>query len=118
MDKQLQETHIHEHVDANGKIVSHDHSNHGHEHAHTQTKLVINRMAKIIGHLEATKSMIEDGRDCTEVLNQLAAIRSAVNGVSKIIMMDHMEHCIVDAVRDNDDQAMENMQKAIDKFLK
>ena len=33
-------------------------------------------------------------------------------------MMDHMEHCIVDAVRDNDEQAMENMQKAIDKFLK
>lgn len=114
MDKQLEKTHTHEH--ANGKIVSHDHGNH--EHAHTQTKLVLNRMAKIIGHLESTKSMIEDGRDCTEVLNQLAAIRSAVNGVSKIIMMDHMEHCIVDAVRDNDDKAMENMQKAIDKFLK
>jgi CsoR family transcriptional regulator, copper-sensing transcriptional repressor len=93
-------------------------SEHTHTHSHTQTKLVLNRMAKIIGHLEATKSMVEDGRDCTEVLNQLAAIRSAVNGVSKIIMMDHMEHCIVDAVRDNDEQAMENMQKAIDKFLK
>lgn len=118
MDKQIQEIHTHEHADANGKTVAHAHGDHGHIHSHTQTKLVLNRMAKIIGHLEATKSMVEDGRDCTEVLNQLAAIRSAVNGVSKIIMMDHMEHCIVDAVRDNDDQAMENMQKAIDKFLK
>lgn len=108
-----QNVHIHVHED--GTQTEHSH---GHQHSHTQTKQVLNRMAKIIGHMESTKTMIEDGRDCTEVLNQLAAIRSALNGVSKIIMMDHMEHCIVDAVKNNDETAIENMQKAIDKFIK
>lgn len=112
-DKKLQEQHVHQHED--GTVTVHSHT---HEHSHTQTKQVLNRMAKLIGHMEATKSMVEDGRDCTEVLNQLAAIRSALNGVSKMIMMDHMEHCIVDAVRNNDENAIENMQKAIDKFIK
>ena len=113
-DKNKQEMeHVHHHEDGTTTVHSHTH-----EHSHTQTKQVLNRMAKIIGHMEATKSMVADGRDCTEVLNQLAAIRSALNGVSKMIMMDHMENCIVDAVRNNDDSAIENMQKAIDKFIK
>ena len=116
MDIREQKEPMHEHLNKDGTIVEHNHGEH--THTHTQTKLVLNRMAKIIGHLESTKTMVEDGRDCTEVLNQLAAIRSAINGVSKLIMKDHMEHCIVDAVRNNDPQAIENMQEAIDKFIK
>ena len=49
----------------------HGHS-HTHTHPHTQTKAVLNRLSRAIGHLESVKRMITDGRDCTEVLVQIA----------------------------------------------
>ncbi|MBE6074728.1 MAG: metal-sensing transcriptional repressor [Selenomonas ruminantium] len=91
---------------------------HGHQHSHTQTKAVLNRMSRLIGHLEAIKRMVEEGRDCSEVLVQLSAVRSAINGVSKIILKDHLEHCVVDAVKENDKEAIAQLNKAIDQFMK
>ena len=90
---------------------------HTHTHSHQQTKAVLNRMSKIIGHMEAVKTMVENGRDCSEVLIQLAAVKSAIGGVSRVILKDHIDHCIVDAVRENDTEAIEELKKAIDKFL-
>ncbi|EEX69873.1 hypothetical protein MITSMUL_03004 [Mitsuokella multacida DSM 20544] len=111
----------HTHVLADGTVIHHNHhahGAHGHQHSHTQTKAVLNRMARLIGHLESIKHMIEDGRDCSEVLVQLSAVDSAIKGVSRIILKDHLEHCIVDAVRDNDQQALEQLNRAIDRFIK
>lgn len=110
--------HEHTHVLANGTVLHHTHGEHGHLHSHTQTKAVLNRMSRLIGHLESIKRMVEEGRDCSEVLVQLSAVRSAINGVSKIILKDHLEHCIVDAVKDNDKDAIEQLNKAIDQFMK
>ncbi len=90
---------------------------HTHTHSHQQTKAVLNRMSKIIGHMEAVKTMVENGRNCSEVLIQLAAVKSAIGGVSRVILKDHIDHCIVDAVRENDTEAIEELKKAIDKFL-
>ena len=73
----------------------HGHSHEGphmHHHDHTQTKTVLNRLSRAIGHLESVKRMVEDGRDCTEVLVQLAAVRSALNSTARIILKDHIEH--------------------------
>lgn len=78
-----------------------------HTHTHKETKAVLNRMSKIIGHMEAVKTMVENGRDCSEVLIQLAAVKSAIGGVSRVILKDHIDHCIVDAVRENDTEAIE-----------
>ena len=111
---------VHTHIMADGTVVTHSHGamDHGHHHSHTQTKNVHNRMSRLIGHLESTKRMIEDGRDCSEVLVQLSAVRSAINSVGKIILKDHLEHCVVDAVRDNDKEAIDQLNKAINQFIK
>jgi len=91
---------------------------HTHTHSHEHTKTVSNRLARAIGHLEAVKKMVEDGRDCSEVLIQLAAVRSALNATSRIILKDHMEHCIVDAIEENDRSAIEELGRAIDRLMK
>ena len=80
----------HEHILPDGTVLQHTHG-----HTHTQTKAVLNRMSRLIGHLESIKKMIEEGRDCSDVLVQLSAVSSALNGVGKVILKDHMEHCIV-----------------------
>ena len=87
------------------------------QHTHGHTKAVLNRMSRAIGHMNAVKKMIEDGRDCSDVLIQLSAIKSEITGVSKVILKDHIDHCIVDAVKDNDEDAIENLKGAIDKLL-
>ena len=92
----------------------HAHS-HAHRHEHTQTRAVVNRLARAIGHLESVKRMVEEGRDCTEVLVQLAAVRSALNNTAKIILKDHIEHCIAGA--ESGDRALEELNDAIDKFI-
>ena len=67
--------------------------------------------------MNAVKKMIEDGRDCSDVLIQLSAIKSEITGVSKVILKDHIDHCIVDAVKENDEDAIEHLKGAIDKLL-
>ena len=91
---------------------------HPHTHEHTHTRAVINRLSRAIGHLESVKRMVENGQDCSEVLIQLAAVRSALTNTGKIILQDHIEHCIVDAVENDDPVPMEQLKKAIEQFIK
>ena len=96
---------------------THEHG-HGHVHSHEHTQAVANRLARAIGHLEAVRKMVEGGRDCSEVLIQLAAVQSALAATSRIILKDHIEHCIVDAVEANDQSAIDELGRAIDRLLK
>lgn len=112
MEKELTHEQMHEQG-----IAHEDGHMHTHAHTHKETKAVLNRMSKIIGHMEAVKTMVESGRDCSEVLIQLAAVKSAISSVSRVILKDHIDHCIVDAVRENDTVSIEELKKAIDKFL-
>ena len=84
---------------------------------HEHTKAVLNRMSRAIGHMNAVKRMIEEGRDCSDVLIQLSAIRSEITNVSKVILKDHVDHCIVDAVKENDDKTIDKLKGAIDKLI-
>lgn len=95
----------------------HLHEHHEHLHQHTNTKDVLNRLSRAIGHLESVKRMVEDGRDCSDVLIQLAAVRAALGSTSRIILKDHLEHCIVHAVELNDQTAIEELEHAIDKLI-
>lgn len=131
----------HVHIMDDGSVISHSHGdvlnndgahshdnmhvhddththNGSHPHHHENTKAVLNRMSRAIGHMESIKTMIENGRDCTEVLIQIAAVRSAINNVGKIILEDHINHCIVDAVETGDEQALKDLNDAIEKFVK
>lgn len=110
-----EEIFYHDHGD--GVVHSHTHGPEGeHGHTHTQTKAVINRLSRAIGHLESVKRMVENGRDCTEVLIQLAAVRSALNSTAKVILKDHLDHCISGAGEGDADQ-LKALNEAIDKFM-
>ena len=119
----------HEHILPDGTKICHSHSHgsdaaghahgeHGHSHSHTQTKAVLNRMSRLIGHLESIRKMVENGRDCSDVLIQLSAVDAALHGVSRVILKDHINHCIVDAIRNGDSEALEKLNKAVDTLFK
>lgn len=89
-----------------------------HNHHHQDTKKILNRMSRAIGHMESIKRMVEEGRDCSEILIQLSAVRSAINNIGKIILQDHINNCVVDAVETGDKKVLEDLNNAVDKFLK
>ena len=89
-----------------------------HHHPHAETRNVINRISRAAGHLESIKKMVEEGRDCGDVLIQLAAVRSAINTIGKIILADHMEHCVAVAIESGDREALDKFNEAIAQFLK
>ena len=101
--------------------MEHEHT-HEHEHEHThyhspeEKKRQLNRLARVIGHLQHVKRMIEEDRDCAEVLIQLSATRSALTGLGKEIINEHITHCIAHAIEDGDVEAIREFQKAIEKF--
>jgi len=101
-----------------GQGHSHEHGEHGHVHSAESKKAVVNRLSRIIGHMQSVKTMVETDRDCSDVLIQLSAINSAVQSVSRVILKEHLSTCIIDAVQDGDYEAIDELNKAIDKFMK
>jgi len=96
----------------------HDDEPQTHSHAHTHTKAVLNRLSRAIGHMNAVRRMVEQERDCSEVLIQLAAVRSAINRTCEVILKDHLEHCIVDAINTGDMNALEKLNRSVELLMK
>ena len=92
------------------------HTTDSHEHIHRQS--VLARLARIEGHVRAVKRMVEQDTSCPEVLVQIAAIRSALNGVGRVILDDHMRGCMVDALQKGEwEQAFKDLSNALDRFV-
>lgn len=93
--------------------------NHEHNHEHKHRKSIINRLARIEGHVRSVKQMAIDDRDCPDILLQIAAIRKALDNTAKLLLTDHIETCVVDAVHQgNEEQVLEDMKKALDNFIR
>ena len=110
-------SHVHQHILEDGTVVEHSHA-HGHTHTHQNTKAVLNRLSRAQGHLDAVRRMVERGEDCSEVLVQLSAVISALNSTGRVILKDHIAHCIVDAVEEGDTAAIDSLNDAIDRFMR
>ena len=115
----MNQSHTQANTDTHTHANTHTQANiHTHTHTHTETKKVLDRLSRAIGHMEAVKKMVEEGRDCSEILVQIAAVRSAVNNIGKIILKDHIDHCVMDAVETGDRKVLEDLSEAIDRFVK
>ena len=96
----------------------HTHGEHSHTHDPKEMKKIRNRLARAVGHLDAVRKMVEREEDCAEVLIQLSAVRSEITNAGKLLLKEHLDHCIVDAVETKDREAILRMNEAIDKFMK
>ncbi len=86
-------------------------------HRHEHTKAVLNRISRAAGHLAAVGKMINEERDCSDVLIQLSAVKAEINNLGKIILKDHVDHCIIDAVKSGDEETVTRLKNAIDSML-
>ncbi len=86
---------------------------------HTKTRQIVNRLARIEGHVAAIRTMVLQERPCPDVLTQLAAIRAAVDQVSRLVLGDHLAHCVVDAARRGDARrTLADLETALQRFIR
>lgn len=70
----------------------------GRVHPHPQSSDVIHRLARIEGHVRAIKQMSEEGKPCADVLHQIGAVQAALRKVAQLVLEDHLDHCVSEAV--------------------
>ena len=92
---------------------------HGHSHPHRHTKAVSNQLARTAGHVTSIKRMVEEGRHCTDILIQLAAVRAAIDRTSRLVLEDHVESCLHGAATNGmADEEWQRLKEALDKFIR
>ena len=87
-------------------------------HTHEHSARIVHRISRVIGHLEAIKGMVEADRDCSEVLTQIAAVKSAIHNIGREILKEHIGHCVVDAVQAGNQAVLQDLNEALDRFMK
>ena len=87
------------------------------DHKHLNQKIV-NRLSRIEGHMRSIREMVASGRDCSEVLTQIAAVRAALDQAGRAVLEDHLEHCVADALRNGRGQeAVDDLKAALKRFI-
>ena len=79
---------------------------------------IAKRLARVAGHANSLKRLWEEGRDCDDMLTQIAAVRAALDQVGKAILEQHIEHCVNKAVKHGEpDEAIRDLKEALDRFV-
>ena len=86
---------------------------------HTGHPDVIKRLKRAQGHLKSIVAMLEDGRECLEIAQQLQAVEKSILNAKKVLVHDHIDHCLEHAVKDSSHNADETIRefKEITKYL-
>lgn len=79
-------------------------------------KLLQNRLNRMIGQLNGIGVMLDDNRYCGDVLNQIAAVQSALQNFGYLILRDHMLTCVVEEVRQGNTQIVDEAMELIKKL--
>ena len=102
---------------------NHDHqdgetAHHAHVHSAESLRRVVNRLSRIEGHIRGIKMMVQENRACPDVLVQIAAVRGALDRVSRLILDEHLTECIARAAKEgNIAEEIEELKSALDRFL-
>lgn len=90
-----------------------------HSHHSDQTKSnLVTRLNRIEGQIRGVKGMIEKDTYCDDVLNQIAAIQAALNGVGKLLLEGHMKSCVVERIEAGDHDVIDELLKTVHKLMK
>ena len=91
---------------------------HAHVHDPESLQRILNRFARIEGHIRGIKTMIQESRPCPDVLVQIAAVRGALDRVARIILDEHLSECVTRASQEGNIEAeIEELKAALDRFL-
>jgi len=68
------------------------------DHLHRSHPDIVKRLKRADGHLRSVIEMIEQARPCLDIAQQLHAVEKAVGQAKRILIQDHLDHCLEDVV--------------------
>jgi DNA-binding FrmR family transcriptional regulator len=83
-----------------------------HAHVHETHPEIVKRLKRAEGHLRSVVEMIEAGRPCLDIAQQLHAVEKAVGEAKKTLIRDHLDHCLTDVAG----QLPRAQRRSIDEF--
>jgi CsoR family transcriptional regulator, copper-sensing transcriptional repressor len=87
-------------------------------HSDKTKNSLVTRLNRIEGQIRGVKGMIEKDTYCDDVLNQLAAIQSALNGVGKLLLEHHMKSCVINRIQNGEPEVIDELLITINKLIK
>lgn len=102
------------------------HCHHDSEHVHERKshhpekvkQNLISRLNRIEGQVRGIKGLIEKDTYCDDVLNQIASIQSALNGVGRLLLEHHMKSCVMERIQDGETEAIDELLITVNKLMK
>jgi DNA-binding FrmR family transcriptional regulator len=79
---------------------------------------LISRLNRIEGQIRGVKGLIEKDTYCDDVLNQIAAIQSALNSVGKLLLEHHLNSCVIERIQEGDSEVIQELMTTMNKLIK
>jgi DNA-binding FrmR family transcriptional regulator len=76
----------------------------------------LKRLARASGQVAGISRMIDDGRHCTEVLQQIAAVQKALDAVGNIVMRNYLERCVTTAIEGGDPMIYDELMTVLTRY--
>ena len=87
-------------------------------HSEKTKNNLISRLNRIEGQIRGVKGMIEQDTYCDDVLNQIAAIQSALNSVGRLLLEGHMKSCIIERIQAGEHEVIDELLVTVNKLMK
>ncbi|GAA0391352.1 metal-sensitive transcriptional regulator [Paenibacillus motobuensis] len=87
-------------------------------HSDKEKSNMISRLNRIEGQIRGIKGLIEKDTYCDDVLNQIASVQSALNGVGKLLLEHHMKSCVIERIQDGDTEVLDELLTTMNKLMK
>jgi DNA-binding FrmR family transcriptional regulator len=104
------------------QVVEQDfHSNNNDRRSHHSDKVksnLVTRLNRIEGQIRGVKGLIEKDTYCDDVLNQIAAVQSALNGVGRLLLEGHMKSCVLERIQEGDHEVIDELLITMNKLMK
>ncbi|MEY8393680.1 metal-sensing transcriptional repressor [Lachnospiraceae bacterium 45-P1] len=83
-----------------------------------EEKDLMNRLNRIEGQIRGIKAMVQEERYCTDILVQVSAVQSALNGFCKVLLSNHIRSCVVEDIKNGkEDEAIAELCETIKKMM-
>lgn len=83
-----------------------------------ETKALLNRLSRIEGQLRGIRGMVEKEAYCPDILTQAAAVSAAVNAFSRELLGSHIRTCVVQGVREGNEDTIDELLSVLQRFMK
>ena len=81
-------------------------------------KALINRLSRIEGQVRGVRKMVETDAYCVDILTQVSAIQAALNGFNRELLSNHIRTCVMDDIRNGNDEIVDELVQTLQKLMK